>query len=545
MSYFPNMFLLSAVLLFVQSCTVLPRLDIGSPDTEQSVIRTVIVPGVTHFQVKINSRSKQYTLTSELMSESDAKSMTSRLIDIIEARGINGPLSSTDMRITDPIDSKNTAKGSRKRIYLGRFASEVEANSTKEYLRKYGMHLTTINMANREFTAGNFDVSILKIEPKNYQGNVKSILANGFVQGTATVSEIAKQTNADAAVNGGFFAYKQEQGTPGDPAGISVVNGNLVSEEILNRPAFLIQNSPVLSFRILKDVATKINVNIDGKLIAVDGINRKLKYRFNCGYVDGKHIVQANHDVICQDDDEVVIYDQYFGDISSVLTEQNFTFWIDESQKVYFKRVDAKANFVPSGHYLIVASGYNKALLQQYLTDHSTAEVHAYLSEHGENIAMQKGMYVINGGPSLLLNGKIPFSKWAIQGWSPHLKAMGSESLDTRDEISLPKNVIKSRLDFYDSWVKQRHPRTAVGVSKSGILYVVVVYGRNPQKSDGASITEMANIMRSLGASEALNLDGGGSSVMVVKGKQTGEPSDKTGERKVADSLVFTSDNKG
>jgi exopolysaccharide biosynthesis protein len=54
----------------------------------------------------------------------------------------------------------------------------------------------------------------------------------------------------------------------------------------------------------------------------------------------------------------------------------------------------------------------------------------------------------------------------------------------------------------------------------------------------------MANIMRSLGASDALNLDGGGSSVMVVKGKLTGKPSDTTGERMVADSLVFTSNNK-
>lgn len=544
MSYLPNVLLLSIVLLFVQTCIASPRLDIGSPDNKQSAIQTVIAPGVTHYQIQSNSRFEQYTLTSEPMSESDAESMVGRLSNIFESLGTNTILHPKDITIKDLGASKNHVQGSAKRIYIGRFNSEDEANSAKEYLNQYEIDLTTINNASHEFTEGSFAVSVLKIEPENYQGTVKSILGAGFIQGTATVSEIAKQVKADVAVNGGFFAYKEEQGTPGDPAGISVIDGKLISEGIMNRPAFLIQNSPTLSFKILKNVSTKITLNINDKIMIVDGINRKLKYRFNCGYVDGNQIVQANHDVICQDDNEIVIYDEHFGDISSVLADQHFTFWIDETQKVYFKRANAKSHNVPSGHYLIAASGDNKTKLQQHLTGHSTAKINISLFEQGEQINMRKGMYLINGGPTLLQDQKVPSDKWAIQGWSPHLKAMGSESLDTRDEVSLPNNVINSRLNFYDSWVNKRHPRTAVGVSNNGVLYVVVIYGRNPQKSDGASIAEMANIMRSLGASDALNLDGGGSSVMVVKGKLTGKPSDTTGERMVADSLVFTSNNK-
>jgi exopolysaccharide biosynthesis protein len=78
----------------------------------------------------------------------------------------------------------------------------------------------------------------------------------------------------------------------------------------------------------------------------------------------------------------------------------------------------------------------------------------------------------------------------------------------------------------------------------SGVLFIVVIYGRNPKISVGASIHEMADVMRSLGASDAINLDGGGSSAMYVQGKLTGSPSDPNGERKVADALIFISNTK-
>ena len=73
---------------------------------------------------------------------------------------------------------------------------------------------------------------------------------------------------------------------------------------------------------------------------------------------------------------------------------------------------------------------------------------------------------------------------------------------------------------------------------------MVVVYGRDPQRSIGASVSEMAEIMKGLGAIKALNLDGGGSSVMVVDGKITGKPSDTNGERSVAEALLFIAAKK-
>ncbi|MCX8036210.1 MAG: phosphodiester glycosidase family protein [Candidatus Sumerlaeia bacterium] len=66
-----------------------------------------------------------------------------------------------------------------------------------------------------------------------------------------------------------------------------------------------------------------------------------------------------------------------------------------------------------------------------------------------------------------------------------------------------------------------RHPRTAAGISRNGrFLFLVVLDGRQKGYSEGATTTEMAQWMRAFGAWDALNLDGGGSTTMVVKDGQ-------------------------
>lgn len=86
---------------------------------------------------------------------------------------------------------------------------------------------------------------------------------------------------------------------------------------------------------------------------------------------------------------------------------------------------------------------------------------------------------------------------------------------------------------FAGKAVNDLHPRTAMGYTANGKLIILVVEGRNPGTAEGASLTELANIFLDLGALEALNLDGGGSSCMLVQGKETIKPSDKQGQRAI------------
>ena len=88
-----------------------------------------------------------------------------------------------------------------------------------------------------------------------------------------------------------------------------------------------------------------------------------------------------------------------------------------------------------------------------------------------------------------------------------------------------------------------RHPRTAVAYDpEARRLWVMVVDGRQGSYSSGMTLTEMTAALSATEATEALNLDGGGSSVMVVQGRRMSRPSDEDGERAVRNALAVVSD---
>ncbi len=106
----------------------------------------------------------------------------------------------------------------------------------------------------------------------------------------------------------------------------------------------------------------------------------------------------------------------------------------------------------------------------------------------------------IGGGPVLLQNSKINI---------------------TNDEELL----------FAGNGKYDKHPRTAMGYTANGKLIILVIQGRFHNKAEGANLLQVATILQQLGCVEALNLDGGGSSCMLVNGNETITPSDKTGQR--------------
>ena len=89
-----------------------------------------------------------------------------------------------------------------------------------------------------------------------------------------------------------------------------------------------------------------------------------------------------------------------------------------------------------------------------------------------------------------------------------------------------------------------RHPRTAVGIASGGRrLLLVTVDGRQLPYSDGMTLRELAGLLLGFGAAEALNLDGGGSTTLVVRERGgalaiANRPSDREGERPVANALA-------
>ena len=92
---------------------------------------------------------------------------------------------------------------------------------------------------------------------------------------------------------------------------------------------------------------------------------------------------------------------------------------------------------------------------------------------------------------------------------------------------------------FFGSTIPDIHPRTAAGYRNSGELVLLVVDGRQVD-SRGVDLQELAILMRDLGCVEAINLDGGGSSAMVVDGKLLNRPAGTTGQREVMSAIAVS-----
>lgn len=88
-----------------------------------------------------------------------------------------------------------------------------------------------------------------------------------------------------------------------------------------------------------------------------------------------------------------------------------------------------------------------------------------------------------------------------------------------------------------EAFALRRHPRSAVAIRPDGTVLLVVVDGRQPGHSDGMTLPELTDLLLELGAADALNLDGGGSSALVLRGELVNRPSDPE-ERAVANALL-------
>jgi hypothetical protein len=119
-------------------------------------------------------------------------------------------------------------------------------------------------------------------------------------------------------------------------------------------------------------------------------------------------------------------------------------------------------------------------------------------------------------------------------------EAVGGQPLLVRDSAIVATVDTDGAVSF-----RGVNPRTAAGFAANGRrLLLVVIDGRQAGYSVGTTTRETAALMRDLGAREAINLDGGGSTAMVLRDATSGalrvvnKPSDATGERPVGDALA-------
>jgi hypothetical protein len=154
-----------------------------------------------------------------------------------------------------------------------------------------------------------------------------------------------------------------------------------------------------------------------------------------------------------------------------------------------------------------------------------TAMRYAYALPNGPAVATGKNQdpdwHSIQSSPAGEKPKKIKWKMETAIGGGPTLLQEGQIKITNNEE----RMFVGGEAD--------RHPRTAMGYTKDGRLIILVIEGRHPGMAEGATLQQEALILQQLGCREALNLDGGGSSCMLINGKQTITPSDKEGQRPV------------
>lgn len=120
------------------------------------------------------------------------------------------------------------------------------------------------------------------------------------------------------------------------------------------------------------------------------------------------------------------------------------------------------------------------------------------------------------------------FSPWKVKtaiGGGPVLVQDGQIKITSKEELRFSGKDV-------------RNPRTAIGYTPDHKIIILVCEGRS-EKAAGLTLQSLAAVMQELGCAEALNLDGGGSSCMLVNGKETNYPSSKGQQRPVPSVFII------
>lgn len=350
-------------------------------------------------------------------------------------------------------------------------------------------------------------IHVAVVDPGRLRGTVE-VSDGGNAADREKTSAVAARLGSLAGVNGGFFVTSDADGVQGTIAGLSVVDGELQSMAVGSRAALVLEDGG-RHVRVA-DLSSSATVRAGSAVHAVEGINRVPGKVRNCGRPGAVPTELPRQDVTCSLADDLVRFTASFG--APLPTGSGVQVVLDEHDVVVSH--GDRGGSVTAGGSVLQGTG----AAATWLTQHTEVGQRLHLREivrdaTGRQLRLGPDDDVVSAAPTLVQNGRI------------HIDAAAEGTLDPLD------------LSFGFAWSNVRQPRTLAGLDRHGRLLLATVDGRQPGVSEGFTLAEAARFMRSLGAVQALNLDGGGSSAMAVDGALVNVPSDAAGERAVGDTV--------
>ncbi|MER5883740.1 phosphodiester glycosidase family protein [Streptomyces sp. NPDC001941] len=352
-------------------------------------------------------------------------------------------------------------------------------------------------------------VDVLRVDPDTAPLTLESTTGTGFALPERTTDQLASTTTVaarrpHAGVNGGFFALDADKSTL-TTMGVSVQEGVV---QALSCAAPSQAEAVVLQHGrpYVTQVTTHATVtSATGKTWDLDGVNRHPGWVPRCPQGPGD--VRTSVPGIYTDASEIVSFTPQYGSTTPRPGDKaDITADDDPGAEAVVgpggtvTALDPQGRGgtrVPAGGTVLQGVGDGAAWLRANATVGTALRVDTEARDErfGDDIALDASVDIVNGHYELVRNAAYAYT---------------GNNTDSA-------------------------PRTAIGADGAARTLLVTVSGRTTRA--GVTLDELARVMQDLGAVDALNLDGGGSTTMVLGQRIVNRPSDATGERAVADSV--------
>ncbi len=283
-------------------------------------------------------------------------------------------------------------------------------------------------------------------------------------EGVSGMADLADMVNNEGALAGINGGFFHYTGRP---LGLFMINGQVISEPIANRTALGInEEGKVFIDRV--DWQGLVLDSQGNQRLRVTGVNRK------------------------PGENEIVIINKYYGDRAPALKAGITELVVSRGKlREINRREDGQESSIPDSGFILQAHGEARLRLEDFQIGESLLFENDFTPDWDE-----KGVVTgLGAGPTLIKDGEV-FITSAVE-------------------------------EFQSDITSGRAPRSALGLTADNHLVMVTIDGRQPGFSIGISLEEMAEFMLNYGVVAGMNLDGGGSARMVVRGYTMNNPSDK------------------
>jgi hypothetical protein len=318
--------------------------------------------------------------------------------------------------------------------------------------------------------------------------DVPSLGGKAPSRGRQTVSWLTAQRGALAGINAAFFPYTSV------PIGLHVEDGEFVTPPGYNRCVFWIGQDGAMHFEVL--TFQGLVRDATGASVSVSGMDRPSRkdalILYTPRFLRSTPIAPGRFEAVVHANVNDIAHAGAAGMACTIVSSGE----------------GGGTSLAPGTIALSAAPGPAADLLRRDATAGPATNLTISLSAQdnaGHPFDLSQVAQAVTGGPRLLTAGAV--------------------TVDAAEE------------GFTTPFSRMAVPRSGIGMTTDGKILLVTVDGRQPGISSGISLTDFAALLRDLGCTDAMNLDGGGSSTLSVRGYHVNSPSEGA-ERPVASALL-------